>query len=103
MSATVPMLTSIKSQWDSIHAAPVIGKDVLELLSSSMYINPLAIFREYVQNSADSIDEAVGLGLLRSQKEGRVEINIDPQERSVTIRDNGTGIPRSQFATRCEP
>lgn len=100
MSATVPMLTSIKSQWDSIHEAPVIGKDVLELLSSSMYINPLAIFREYVQNSADSIDEAVGLGLLRSQKEGRVEINIDPQERSITIRDNGTGISRSQFSTR---
>ena len=100
MNATAPILTSIKSEWDSIHEAPIIGKDVLELLSSSMYINPLAIFREYVQNSADSIDEAVGIGLLRKQKEGRVEISIDPHERSVTIRDNGTGIPRSQFASR---
>lgn len=100
MSAIAPILTSIKSQWDSIHEAPVIGKDVLELLSSSMYINPLAIFREYVQNSADSIDEAVGVGLLRSHKDGRVEININPHERSVIIRDNGTGIPRSDFAAR---
>lgn len=36
----------------------VIGKDVLELVSSAMYVDPLTIYREYVQNAADSIDEA---------------------------------------------
>ncbi len=34
-----------------------IGKDVLELLSSAMYVDPLTIYREYVQNAADAIDE----------------------------------------------
>ena len=33
-----------------------IGKDILELLSSSMYVNPLSIYREYVQNAVDSIE-----------------------------------------------
>jgi Histidine kinase-, DNA gyrase B-, and HSP90-like ATPase len=100
MNAAMPVLTSIRSEWNAIHDFPVIGKDVLELLSSSMYVNPLAIFREYVQNSADSIDEAVGLGLLRKSSEGRVEIRIDPQNRTISIRDNGTGIPKNEFARR---
>ena len=31
----------------------MIGKDVLELVSSAMYINPMTVYREYVQNVAD--------------------------------------------------
>ena len=31
----------------------VVGKDILELVSSSMYIDPLTIYREYIQNAAD--------------------------------------------------
>lgn len=100
MNAAMPVLTSIKSQWNTIQDSPVIGKDVLELLSSSMYVNPLAIFREYVQNSADSIDEAIGLGLLRNSAEGRVEILINSQDRIISIRDNGTGIPKAEFVKR---
>ena len=37
-----------------------IGKDILELLSSSMYVNPLSIYREYVQNAVDSIEVIQG-------------------------------------------
>ena len=33
----------------------VIGKDVLELLSTSMYVDPMTIYREYVQNAADPL------------------------------------------------
>ena len=33
-----------------------IGKDILELLSSSMYVNPLTIYREYLQNTMDSLE-----------------------------------------------
>ena len=31
----------------------IIGKDILELLSSAMYVETLTIYREYLQNSAD--------------------------------------------------
>jgi hypothetical protein len=79
----------------------VIGKDVLELLSSSMYIEPMNIYREYIQNAADAIDEAYRQGSLPLDRPGRVTIDIDPgSSRSVRIRDNGTGIRWRAFIQR---
>jgi hypothetical protein len=78
----------------------VIGKDILELLSTSMYVDAMTIYREYVQNAADSIDEARDQGLLAEDEPGRITINIDVAARTVRIRDNGTGIPWSDFAQR---
>ncbi len=77
-----------------------VGKDVLELLSSSMYVNPLSTFREYVQNATDAIDDAVASGLLSSTEEGRIEINLDHIDRRVVIRDNGTGLSNAVFPIR---
>ena len=77
-----------------------VGKDVLELLSSSMYVNPLSIFREYVQNATDSIDDAVVAGLLSSIEDGLIEINLDHIDRRVVIRDNGIGLSNAEFPAR---
>jgi hypothetical protein len=88
----------IKDDWSKLAEDIVIGKDVLELLSSSMYIDPMAVYREYVQNAADSIDEARHEGLLGHQ-EGTIEIHIDPAARTVRIRDDGVGISASRFAS----
>lgn len=77
-----------------------VGKDVLELLSSSMYVNPLSIFREYIQNATDAIDDAVALGLLPSTHDGRVEINLDHIDRRAVIRDNGRGLSNKEFPAR---
>ena len=77
-----------------------VGKDVLELLSSSMYVNPLAVFREYVQNATDAIDDAVAQDLLPSVEEGKIEINLDHIDRRVVIRDNGLGLANTDFPTR---
>lgn len=73
-----------------------VGKDVIELLTIGMYVSPLTIFREYVQNAADAIDDAAKTGLLKSTGEGRVTIDLDHGSRSLTIRDNGAGIPRKK-------
>lgn len=77
-----------------------VGKDVLELLSSSMYVNPLSIFREYVQNATDAIDDAVASGLLPSIDHGLIEINLDHIDRRVVIRDNGKGLSNKDFPAR---
>ncbi len=77
-----------------------VGKDVLELLSSSMYVNPLVIFREYVQNATDAIDDAVAQGLLPSVDDGKIEINLDHIDRRVVIRDNGVGLSNTDFVSR---
>lgn len=70
----------------------VVGKDVLELLSTAMYVDPLTIYREYVQNAADAIDHARAGG----QEAGRIEIVLDAA-RTATIRDDAAGIPASDF------
>jgi molecular chaperone HtpG len=74
---------------------PIIGKDVLELLSTAMYVDPLTIYREYVQNSADAIDAARANGLL--SQSGKIEITIDPTSRTIRILDNGAGISAAAF------
>lgn len=71
----------------------VVGKDILELLSSAMYVDPLTIYREYIQNAADAIDQARHVGLLA----GQIDIQIDATARSISIRDNGAGIPALEF------
>lgn len=80
-------------EWVAPRDPVVIGKDVLELLSSSMYVDPMTIYREYVQNAADAID-------LGRVSEGRVDVHIDPNERRIRIRDNGIGVPSQEFASR---
>jgi molecular chaperone HtpG len=85
--------TKQAQSWVAPRDRIVIGKDVLELLSSSMYVDPMTIYREYVQNAADAID-------LGGLKNGRVAIDIDPTERRIRIRDNGVGVPAEEFASR---
>jgi len=75
----------------------VVGKDILELLSSAMYVDPLSIFREYVQNAADSLDEATRLGLYRNGANPSIQITVDPTARFATVRDSGAGIPKAAF------
>jgi molecular chaperone HtpG len=88
---------SLKSDWETVVDNPIVGKDVLELLSSSMYVNSLSIYREYVQNSADAVEEASALGLCNPREKGRVDILVDAEARNVKIRDNGTGIGKTAF------
>lgn len=75
-----------------------IGKDVIELITSGMYVSPVTVYREYVQNAADAIDAARTKGLLRGPEQGRVSIELDHQARSALIRDNGSGIAPDQAA-----
>lgn len=74
----------------------IIGKNVIENLTTAMYEDLRIIYREYIQNSADSIDKAIQQGLL-DPGEARVEIEIDADKRYVSVRDNGTGIAHGDF------
>jgi len=76
---------------------PIIGIDLLKMLMLQLYSNPRCIYREYIQNSLDSINEAVKLGILQQEKDGRVSISITKDD--ICIEDNGTGI-RSDKAVK---
>lgn len=99
---TSPAMASHAQQagWLAPSEDIVIGKDILELLSSAMYVDAMTIYREYIQNAADSIDEARQNSVLSAKEAGRVEIAIDLPSRSVRIRDNGLGIPARSFIRR---
>ena len=68
----------------------MVGADLLRMLMLQLYSNPRCIYREYIQNALDSINEAVQLGILPRLKDGLVSILIS--SNNITIEDNGTGI-----------
>lgn len=68
-----------------------IGKYTLESLTNGMYSSPLDLYREYVQNAVDSIDEQLEKPLLNTDK-CFIDITIEPEKRTITIFDNGKGI-----------
>ena len=69
----------------------IIGKHTLESLTTGMYADPYVVFREYIQNAADAIDNAVRQGML-SKSDAEIVIHLSPAERSIVISDNGTGL-----------
>ncbi len=69
----------------------LVGKDMLEQLMFSLYPDAETIYREYLQNACDSINEASELGIIE-KKDGHVSINIDKIHHTITIEDIGTGI-----------
>lgn len=75
---------------------PIVGKTQLQSLILTLYSDSRTIFREYIQNACDSIYDAVSAGILKSENEGHVAVNINSYARYITIRDNGTGIPRDR-------
>lgn len=84
---------------ERIAEAVIIGKDVIELLAGAMYADPLTVYREYVQNAADSVDQARELGLPFEQGP-QVLISLDHVERTVRIRDFGVGLGGAEFVRR---
>jgi len=74
----------------------IIGKDVIESLTSGMYEDSRFIFREYIQNSADAIDSAVNIGLFKQISEGNIYINIDKRSKRIRIEDDAIGISIGQ-------
>lgn len=86
----------------------IIGKNVIENLTLGMYENCLMIYREYIQNAADSIDNAINLGILKkgtdknninsdTKETAQIDIYIDQKKRNISIYDNALGIPKDKF------
>lgn len=74
----------------------IIGKNVIENLTTAMYEDLKIIYREYIQNSADSIDKAISLGVI-DEDEAKIDIEIDAEKNIIRIIDNGIGIKKDSF------
>lgn len=99
---TTRTTTAAKSatSWTRRAASIIVGKDILDLISTSMYVDPMTVYREYVQNAADAIDEVRALGNGFKSDFGRVDIDIDASNRRICIRDNGGGVKSNLFEER---
>jgi len=69
----------------------VIGKYAIESLTTGMYTDPFVIYREYIQNATDSIDEAVKNKIIEKDQ-ALIKVTIDSANRKIVIEDNGTGL-----------
>lgn len=74
-----------------MQVAVAIGKYTLESLTAGMYSSPKDLYREYIQNSVDAIDQAIAAGFINHQQ-AKIMIHIDKQNRVITLEDNGIGI-----------
>lgn len=74
----------------------VIGKNILDNLTTGMYSDSKVIYREYIQNACDQIDIAKEKGILSKEKE-LIDIYIDNKNRYISIKDNATGVKKELF------
>lgn len=73
----------------------IIGKFTLESLTNGMYATCLDLYREYVQNAADSLDDAIVAGII-TKDDSDISITVDSKECYISVYDNGTGIKSSE-------
>ena len=74
---------------------------VLHLVTHSLYSHKEIFLRELVSNASDACDklrfEAIGKPeLLSGDSELRIDVSIDKDARTLTIRDNGIGMSRDE-------
>lgn len=76
-------------------------KQLLQILSQSLYQNREIALRELVSNASDALDKMRHLQLVDEshRDEQPLEIHIEPdkENRVLTIRDNGVGMTRDEL------
>ena len=78
-----------------------VGK-VLHLMINSLYANKEIFLRELISNSSDACDKLRYLGqtdssLVQGDSDLKINISIDKDEKTITIRDNGIGMNREDL------
>lgn len=74
-----------------------IGKNAIENLTTGMYYDSKVIYREYIQNAADSIDIACKDGIYEYDEKPRIDIDLDSIKRVIKIIDNAYGVKASHI------
>lgn len=78
---------------------------LMRLIVNSVYKNKEVFFREILANACDAIDklrrkkaeQGDASGLAAVSSEARIDIKIDKEAQTLTIRDNGIGMSRGEL------
>lgn len=77
------------------------SKRLLDLMINSIYTNKEIFLREIISNASDAIDKLCYLSLTDdkvglSREDFRIEILLNKDERTITVRDNGIGMTEQE-------
>ncbi len=83
------------------HAFETETRKILDLVVKSLYSDRAVFLRELISNASDALDRARYTALQRDDLrapdgELGIEILVDEEARTLTIRDNGIGMTREQ-------
>jgi molecular chaperone HtpG len=76
-------------------------QQLLHLMIHSLYTNKDVFLRELIANASDALDRVrfdalISPELIAGNRDLEIEIEADPKERTLTIRDNGIGMNRKE-------
>ncbi len=91
---------SIQEQQETLNFQAEV-KQLLHLVTHSLYSNKEIFLRELISNASDAADklrfEALGdAALYENESELKIWVNYDKEARTITIRDNGIGMSREE-------
>ncbi|TGD75226.1 molecular chaperone HtpG [Mangrovimicrobium sediminis] len=77
------------------------AKQLLHLMIHSLYSNREIFLRELISNASDAIDKLrfaalADESLLEGQGDYRVQVDVDPEAKTISIDDNGIGMNRDE-------
>jgi molecular chaperone HtpG len=84
------------------HSFQAEVNDVLSIVVNSLYSHREVFLRELISNASDAIDQLnlkalTDSSLLGDDKELRIDLQADKDNRTLTIRDNGAGMTRDEL------
>ena len=77
------------------------ARQLLQLMVNSIYSNKDVFLRELISNASDALDKVrlesfIDKELQADVSDLHVDIEVDRQERTLTVRDNGIGMSRDE-------
>ncbi|HEV3146359.1 MAG TPA: molecular chaperone HtpG [Gemmataceae bacterium] len=77
-------------------------KQLLHLITHSLYSHPEIFLRELISNASDAInkikfDSLANEGMLENNKDWKIKIIADKQAGTLTVSDNGVGMSREEI------
>ena len=74
-----------------------IGKRQMRHYMGELYENAMVVYREYLQNACDAVEQALQEGLIPNRRQANIAVTIDEYNRAITIEDIGIGIAKENI------
>ena len=96
------MLRVAAQRYASTHAFQAETKQLLDIVTNSLYTDKEVFLRELISNASDALEKARHLQLsssieISSDDPLQIKIDIDEEKKTITIEDNGVGMTEDEL------